>query len=205
MSDERGFTIVEVLVAVTILTVGALGTLKGLDAAQRTSRGSERNQQAQAAVQRAIEGISARPWAALGLTAVPARPASVVAGSPQALITATGRLLIPADPADPAGATADGVDPAGEPFVLAGAAGVDPAPQPVHVGPTTGTLYRFVTRVDPCTVVEGMRRCPVDPAADLLRRITVAIVLDGSARDGVRAPVWASTVVRNPDAAPLDL
>lgn len=202
MTDQRGFTLVEVLVAATILSVGALGTMKALDSSARVSHSTQRTQQALAYAQQRIEEISARDWDDLGLTAVPVPAGTPDPGSPESLIAAGGNLLVPADPHHPSGPSATGVAATGEPLVVTGAGGVDPAPQPVTIGKTTARLYRYVSRVDRCATVDGVSRCATE---DTLRRITVAVVLDDSARDAGRAPVWASTVVANPDPDPLDL
>lgn len=212
MSDERGFTIVEVLVAAAILSVGLLGTIKAVDVSQRLSTNSQRNQQAYALAQATVEDVASRPWAQLALTALPAQATGVSStdrdpAAPAALVSADGRLHIPADPHQPDGATATGVDAAGEPLVVAesGNPGVDPTPVQVDVGSTTGWLHTFVTRVERCTTVEGVERCPDASDPDPLRRIVVAIVLDGQGTSEDRRPIWVSTVVAGPNAEALDL
>lgn len=212
MSDERGFTIVEVLVAAALLSIGLLGTIKALDASQRLSTSSQRNQQAYAFAQAMVEDLASRPWNELALSALPERATDVAStdrdpDAPAALVSADGKLRIPADPSDPDGATATGVDPDGEALVLASAGqpGIDPTPMEVDVGSTTGWLHPFVTRVDRCTVVNGVERCPAATDPDPLRRIVVAVVLDGATDTEDRRPIWVSTVVAGPNPKALDL
>ena len=208
MTDERGFTLIEVLVSALVLCVGVLGLMTAVESALHLSRRSQGTEQAAVYAEREIERIAARAgstpgWATLGLTRAPAPAADP--GSPLAAVTGHGTLLVPRDPRDPGGSVASGVDAGGEPFVTVAAGGLDPGPEAFDVGGTTGQLYRFVTRVDPCTVADGARKCPPDGTEDTLRRLTVAVVVTrgGDSRDG-RA-VWTSTLVANPAAHPLVL
>jgi prepilin-type N-terminal cleavage/methylation domain-containing protein len=205
MSDERGFTLVEVLVAATIVAVGLLATLGALESGQRVSTHSEGNQQAYAYAQARVEELASRDWTKLGVKQAP--PAAVPgadADDPARFVTAQGRLLVPRNPSagdEPAA----GVPPTGEPFAVVGAAGVEPGPQTTTVGHRAATVYQYVTEVDPCMTVGTATACPTGPETSALRRITVVVTLADQGARKAPAPVWVSTVVANADAEALAL
>jgi hypothetical protein len=91
-----------------------------------------------------------------------------------------------------------------EDFVLTPAAGdtarIDPAPQSFAVGlgeaTITGHLYRYVTwRNESCPFA-------LCDGAQNTKRLTVAALLDPEPTGERRSPLWFSTVVADPDAAP---
>src|SRR5205823_2332401 len=90
------------------------------------------------------------------------------------------------------------------PLVMTPAAGqaaaVQPGPQAFTVGlsqtPITGRIYRYVSwrdEVCPFSLCDGTQNT---------KRLTVAVVADPTGGSTQRAPVWVSTVVVDPDAAP---
>jgi prepilin-type N-terminal cleavage/methylation domain-containing protein len=62
MSQERGFTIVEMMVAVSVLLIGALGTLAMLDTANKRSRGAADRQNATAVSRQVLEAAKSIPY-----------------------------------------------------------------------------------------------------------------------------------------------
>jgi prepilin-type N-terminal cleavage/methylation domain-containing protein len=62
LSQERGFTIVEMMVAVVVLLVGGLGTLAMLDGANKRARGAQDRQNATALAREVIEAAKSIPY-----------------------------------------------------------------------------------------------------------------------------------------------
>jgi prepilin-type N-terminal cleavage/methylation domain-containing protein len=62
LTQERGFTIVEMMVAVVVLLVGALGTLAMLDTANKRSRGAADRQSGTAVARQVLEAAKGIPY-----------------------------------------------------------------------------------------------------------------------------------------------
>ena len=62
LNQERGFTIVEMMVAVVVLLVGALGTLAMLDTANKRSRGASDRQNGTAVARQVVEAAKSIPY-----------------------------------------------------------------------------------------------------------------------------------------------
>ena len=62
LDQERGFTIVEMMVAVFVLLVGALGTLAMLDTANKRSRGASDRQNGTAVTRQVVEATKSVPY-----------------------------------------------------------------------------------------------------------------------------------------------
>jgi prepilin-type N-terminal cleavage/methylation domain-containing protein len=62
LTEERGFTLVEIMVAVVVLLVGALGTLAMLDTANQRSRSAADRQNATAVARQVLEAAKSVPY-----------------------------------------------------------------------------------------------------------------------------------------------
>lgn len=62
LTPERGFTIVEMMIAVVVLLVGALGTVAMLDTANKRSRSAEDRQNATALTRQVVEAAKGIPY-----------------------------------------------------------------------------------------------------------------------------------------------
>ena len=62
LNQEHGFTIVEMMVAVVVLLVGALGTLAMLDGANKRARGAQDRQNATAVARQVLEAAKGVPY-----------------------------------------------------------------------------------------------------------------------------------------------
>lgn len=203
---EDGFTLVEVLVGALILVVGLVGTLAALDGGSHVSSVSQRQQRALSYAQQDIEALTARSWDELALDALPsqqpdATPSDAAPSTPTSYLTGcTGTP--PAnctglDVHETFGRRSSAEVSAAEPLVTPVAGGVDPT---ASLPGGTGTIYRYVT---------WAKDLPVDTASGAVsqqaKRVTVAVVLNGTAGQGVTKPVWSSTIVTDPGVTPLDL
>jgi prepilin-type N-terminal cleavage/methylation domain-containing protein len=185
--SEQGFTLVEVLAAVALISIGVASTLKIFGATGRTVLRSERTGVAVQRAQAELDRMRAIPYGQLALTALPSSSN---------------------DPKDPGSRVEDNSlrvrADLSESFVLTPAAGevarVDPAPKDFSVGlagaTITGHVYRYLTWRD--------ESCPfaLCPGTDNTKRLTVAVTLDPDPSGLRRPPMWFSTVAVDPDAVP---
>jgi prepilin-type N-terminal cleavage/methylation domain-containing protein len=133
LTQERGFTIVEMMIAVVVLLVGALGTMAMLDTANKRSRGAEDRQNATALTRQVVEAAKAIPYRDLAEGSVVSRlreedALAGVSGDPWRIERANTTFTVEVDlcwlderadglgsraagnfcPGTPAGGTADG-------------------------------------------------------------------------------------------------
>jgi prepilin-type N-terminal cleavage/methylation domain-containing protein len=184
---EAGFTLIEVLIAVAVLSVGVAATIRVFGAAGRTTVGAQGHQVAVQQAQAELDRIAMLAYGELALTGTPASSSD------------------PTHPGYKVSGTSFAVRPGlTEPFVLSAGPGsvprVEPGPQTFAVGTgggtVTGKLYRFVTWRDescPLSLCEG---------GENTKRLTVAATVDATYRSDTRRPVWVSTIVVDPATAP---
>jgi prepilin-type N-terminal cleavage/methylation domain-containing protein len=187
---ERGFTLVEVLAAVALISIGVAATLKIFGAVGHSVLRSERTDVAVQQAQAEIDRLRTLPYGELAMSATPSSSS---------------------DPYDPGsrvegGGTTLRVRPdLTEPFVMTpgdgDAAMVDATPKDFAVGlggsTITGHLYRYVTWRD--------ENCPfaLCPGTHDTKRVTVAVSFDPDPSSNVRRrPIWFSTIVADPNSAP---
>jgi Tfp pilus assembly protein PilV len=191
-TDERGFAVVELVVAVVVLTIGVLALVTTFDSSRGLANSAEKRDTASAIGQRELERVAALPWTQIAHSAAPAGssnpadPASFMSG---------GSCGDPSLPASSPCYQWDWSDSTRvEPLVI-DSANADPTPNPqswTTPAPSGGTrlsgdLYRFITWVkDPtCTA----STCG---GANDYKRITVGVTVNGTT-----TPVVFSTLVRN--------
>jgi prepilin-type N-terminal cleavage/methylation domain-containing protein len=184
---EHGFTMIEVLAACALISIGVAATLKIFGASGRSTLRSQRTEVAVQQAQAELDRLRTVPYAQLALTALPS-PSS--------------------DPKDP-GRRVEGTSlrirpDLTETFVVTPSAGalaqVDPAPSDFAVGlggaTIIGHIYRYVTwRNESCPFA-------LCDGTENTKRLTVAASLDPESTGERRMPLWFSTVVADPDAAP---
>jgi prepilin-type N-terminal cleavage/methylation domain-containing protein len=183
--DQEGFTLVEILMAVTLMSFGIAATLSVFGGSDRTVLAAQRSTIASHQGQEELDRLSKTAYSKLGLTSTPA--------------TST-------DPRNPgsrvSGTTFSVRSDLSENFVLStdtgqSAAAVSPAPTSFAVGVSgatvTGKIYRYVTwRNEECA-----SGCATNQNT---KRITVAVTVDAIGSLPARAPVFLSQVVPDPDA-----
>jgi prepilin-type N-terminal cleavage/methylation domain-containing protein len=184
---ERGFSLIEVLIAVFLMTVGIAATIGVLGASGRTTLGAQRSNVATQQAQAEIEKLSTLSYGQLALTSAP--PASSDPSNPASRVTGSSF------------AVGSGLS---EQLVLTAGAGqtamVDPGPQSFSVGTggavVTGKIYRFISWHD--------ERCPnsLCDGTQNTKRVTVAVTLDASPTQAARAPLWISSLIADKDTTP---
>ena len=167
---------VEAVVAVMILAIGALGVLAAIDTGARGSYKAEQSQVTVNQVQAELERIRTLPYSQVALTGLPTAgtqaddPAWRVSGSSYAV----GR-----DGTGPMPLVYNGSVLAAGGTVTGGT--LSPAPTPFTSGDVSGTIHRYVVWVnDP--------RCPESlcPGAQDLKRVIVAARLNDNPAGGDR-------------------
>jgi prepilin-type N-terminal cleavage/methylation domain-containing protein len=186
--SDRAFTLVEVLAAVALISIGVAATLKIFGAVGHSVLRSERTDVASEQAQAELDRLQTLSYGQLAMKTTP--PTS---GDPY-------------DPGNRVEGSSLRVRPdLTEPFVMTPASGelamIDPAPKDFAVGLSgatiTGHVFRYVTWRD--------ENCPfaLCPGTDNTKRITVAVVLDPDPSSGERRrPMWFSTIVADHNAAP---
>jgi Tfp pilus assembly protein PilV len=219
-ASQAGLTVVEVLVAMVLLVVGLVAALGVFSTALRESFGAQRRVQLVSLAQREMERLQAQPFDLLELDAYPTAVADPGQnpGDPRAFVQGNSLRILTSyhDQASvpPAGSAASEelvVDPDADP--AADGVSVAPTSEGVPIGSpggeqATATVHRFISRRDEdCTLsVVGLPLADLCPAEQGAKRITVAITAPPAGnRAGPNKPVYLSTVVTDPDAAPLDL
>lgn len=193
LAAEAGFTIIEVLVAVFVLTIGIVATLGVLTAADNATSVAQQKAALVSVAQGELEELRTVPYADAGLRSAP--PPSADTEAPRR---------------GPA---------ASEQLVLGGT--IDPGPVPVSFEGVRAKAYRYVTwRAQDCALVNatlpgrladqlGIALAEVQAAitSDLCpgeqdtKRLTVVIVpTQAPSGSGLRTPVQTSTLLADPDA-----
>ena len=140
---EAGFTIVEVLVAIFILVIGALATFGLLTNAIRNTQRAKATQVALDRAQQEIETLRSIPYSQLALTKTPVAETNRL--SPNYRISGTTFALIREPPSSYATMVVNGG------AVVGGV--VNPGPEPFSSGDVSGNIYRYVVwrKDDKCT------------------------------------------------------
>jgi hypothetical protein len=192
LADDRGMTLVEVVIAALVLVLIGLAVLGLGSAASRNTYRAEQGQVLVNRVQAELEHIRQLPFPEVALTGLPthstdpANPNSRVSGTqfglsrdgtnPQPLLYNGG--------VTPTGATVSG-------------GSIDPGPTPFVSGDVHGKIYRYV-------VAPGAPANCASCTADDVRRVIVAVTLDDTASGGTRAYQEIQSDVANPEKRSVD-
>lgn len=201
ISDDAGFTVIETLIAILLLTVGLMGALYGLVSTNHLNLTTQRLQAASTAAEDTMERLRATSYSSLALSSLATHTLDGNSGSdtsgnpsdPDYWVSGTN-LLIVTDYNQESSPTLAGVSSSGEAMIGGGTA--NPGPVTVASDGFTLSVYTFITWVNDTCDYLGVELCPTDDA----KRLTVAAVLDGGGGVGANKPFWLSTVVANPDA-----
>ena len=193
---DDGFTLVELLIARTVLAVGLVAIIGGVDRSNGLTLTSQDREQMSAYGQRELERLRTYPYDSLALNSLPAasgtgltpddgeqsnprNPSYYVSGS---------NFKVKSDYSNSSSGPPPNVASGGEQMVSGGT--LSPGPDTVTLGTTKFLVYRYITwRDDP-----GCTSCP---GTQDTKRITVAVApADTSSREArsVR-PMYFSTVV----------
>ncbi len=205
LARNDGFGLIEVMVAILLLTVGLLGTMEVFISSDHLNLTTQRVQALSTAAEQSLEQIRAMPYANLALSALPVHAAdgnppgdtSHDPSNPDYWVSGTN-LQIVTNYGLESSPTLAGVSTSGE--ALIGGGTVSPGPTTVTSDGYTISVYRFISWVNDSCVYLGVDLCPGTQDA---KRVTVAAVITGGGGTGANKPFWLSTVVANPNAGLL--
>jgi prepilin-type N-terminal cleavage/methylation domain-containing protein len=186
LASQDGFTLIELMVALLVLTVGIFAVATTFDFSRASTNQSELRTTAVDRIQREVEAVRSLPYE-------------------QAAHPTGGILATSADPKDPTSRISGsnfGWDPAhpaaSEPLVTS-ANGTVPMKQVIAKGEDDRfgyTIWRFVTRTAEPACSAGLT---CEAGGNQYRRITVVVRAEGLG--GALDPVWSSTTVIDPARA----
>jgi Tfp pilus assembly protein PilV len=180
-ATEGGFTMIEVIVALSVLIVGILGAYIAFVTSQRLSLVSERHATMTQIAQKEIERLQGIPYSDLALTSAPT--------------TST-------DPTNPDYYVVPGTTPSykwnrsgtvSEPVAIDSIEGTVAPVSSWTEGSLTGQVYDFVTWTT------DTQCSPSCPTSQDYKRITVAVTMSNGL---LPTPVYVSTVLADPKATP---
>jgi prepilin-type N-terminal cleavage/methylation domain-containing protein len=186
--SEAGFTLMELLIAMTLMSVGVAATLGVFGATGRTTVVAQQRNVAIHQAQAALDQISTMDYDKVGLTSTPA--ASTDELNPGYRVSGSGLLIKTA---------------LTEPFVLSSQSGqsqaaISPAPTTFATGTgdgtVTGKVYRYITWRD-----ENCQSGTCDGVQNT-KRITVAVTIDLVGTTPATKPVWISEILPDPTSLP---
>ena len=185
LQAEDGFTLIEILVAIMLLSGAVIALMTTFDQSRRTTSTAEAQGAAVQVAEKHLEEIAAMDYADIGLGAAPS--SSLDPDHPNYLVTNS----------TPASFQWDPDSPASEPLVTGGA--VSNSRGTWGSDRLSGSVYAYVTWVNDTYCV-----APYCTAADAsitqdYKRITVAVTADAPNPLSKR-PVVVSTIVADPEA-----
>lgn len=194
ISRQHGFTTIEMLIAIFILTTGILSLIGTIDMSRRLTSLSEMKEAASHVAEQKIEEIRALDYDRVALDGMPATSATKT--DPGYYVNAGAGTYRWSQKADaPA--------PNTEPLLICATVSatcpevgvLDASAESWSDGRVKGKVHRYVTAVNDsqCTATV----CP--DSADY-KRVTVAVTVEN--RDGPENPILVSALIADPDAAP---
>jgi len=180
LREEAGFTLVELMVAVMIMTVGLLALVGTLDSSQALTAVSERKEAVAHVAEREVEQILSQAYADVGLTSTAGLAHSTDPDNPDHYLTTASPPRFQWDRNDPTKT---------ESLVSGGTT----APSTAWAsGRLSGTVHRYVTRVDDS---DCRPSCPTGA----YKRVTVAVTVNGGQP---KRPSIESALVVDPNDGP---
>jgi prepilin-type N-terminal cleavage/methylation domain-containing protein len=189
LSEESGFTLIEVLVATVILVIGLFATASAIDYSRSLTTVSESQTTASRIAQREIETVLGLPYVQMGLTSCSTDPKyqGNCASSPQ---TFSGETLIVNGVGGVSGGT------------------IDPVTANQGAGKYRVSIYRYVTWTAPDPGLAGITPNPFgDPNGHDYKRVTISVDISatgggGSSKSTIQTPLTISALATDPCAGP---
>jgi prepilin-type N-terminal cleavage/methylation domain-containing protein len=188
--DQDGFTLIELMIALTVLVIGTFGLVMGMDSARKLSLVSERHATMAHVARREIERVQSIVYAQIALNpnlSTPAQPSpshSTDPTNPDYYVTTAVPAALQWDRSSPTST---------ETLALDTSAGSVLPVQAWSAGNLSGQIYDFVTWSRDPNCGQGC------PGSQNYKRISVAVTMGGGLKPN---PVWVSSVIADPNAAP---
>ena len=166
LASERGFTIIETLMAAVVTAIGVMAMMATLDGSRRIVDSAERNETATHEAQQELERIQSMPFDEVGTTSAPGTSSDEE--DPRFWVRAGGTYRWKHDSSSQ------------DEQLVTGGGSTLPLTSDWSDGENrlSGEIWRFVTQV---------------PGEPKLKRVTVAATLDGD--DAPTEPILLSTIV----------
>jgi type II secretory pathway pseudopilin PulG len=178
---SEGFTVVEVVVAVLLLSVGILATVSVLDGSRNLTAVAQKENTAAQVGQQEMERLLGLGYAKIGLTSTPIRSSDPA--NPNFYVTTGGLFQWDRTTAT---RTESFCGPANCPGGLVG------PPEDWSAGTLKGQIHRYVTWSDDL--------CANCPTTTDYKRVTVVLTMAGP--NAPKRPIVVSTIVADPNAGP---
>ncbi len=199
-SADSGMTLIEVLVAGLVMTVGLLGIYKGLNAAQDGATHAERSAVMSQAAEQALQAVEALSYTNIADSSAPVKTTTTDKTNPTYYLSTCGaNTCYQWDPTNSANTETVDVDSVNGAVSPGPTTGVVPAPNASGCTTTTTTtcrltfsIYRFVTNVTDSLCSQTGVTCA---STTSYKRIT--IVVKNTSAGPPYNPVILSTFVSN--------
>jgi prepilin-type N-terminal cleavage/methylation domain-containing protein len=186
LAAEDGFTLIEILVAILLLSVAVIALMGTFDHSRKTTSTAEAQGAAVQVAEKHLEQIAALPYAQVGLGSPPT--SSLDPANPNYWVTNSSPAQFRWDPSSPGT----------EPIVTGGS--VSNYRGTWGNARLSGTVYAYVTSVNDTACVAPSPCTTADAAiTNDYKRITVAVAADPPNALSKR-PVVVSTIVADPTA-----
>src|SRR4051794_32057872 len=200
LRDERGFTVVEVVVAALLLAIGTLAVFGLVDAATRTTYRAQQSQVVNDVLQQEMEKLKQLPYAQVALTSAPIHSTDPTSPNYRATgaqfnvnrggTAANWNLVYNGGHSNETGASVSGGT-------------IAPGPTPFQNGNVRGSIYRYVVW-EPNTACGNCDHSSTSDSyngasAPWVKQIIVDVVLGSSASAAARPYQEIQGGVANPD------
>jgi prepilin-type N-terminal cleavage/methylation domain-containing protein len=190
MSRDDGFTVVEVLVGLVIMAIGAIAVLTAMDAATRNTFRADQRQVAINRAQLELEKIRQMDYDDVALSRAPAFVNDKL--DPRYRVNGQGQFALGWDGNEASNYTTLDVDLNSDPANL-----IHPGPTAFTSGDVSGKVYRFVVwQNDPNCVA-------VCPGSQDYKRVVVAVAVNAGGASYTQNYVEMASNVADPDATTL--
>jgi prepilin-type N-terminal cleavage/methylation domain-containing protein len=201
-AGECGFTLVEIIVAMLLLTVGVLAVLGGLISSGTLTQGSQVHEAAIGFAEQQIELLRQQSFASLGMTAAPSP--STDPNDPN-FYTHSATASPPSCYESQVSYQTGGSSIGCESFVTGGTVPSTAQNITGYQG-LTGTYEVYVTwhQESPpnngCVTISAAQYCLSGNAE---KRIAVAVQPTSGSGTGTRKPIWVTSIITDPNTPPL--
>jgi Tfp pilus assembly protein PilV len=190
--SQSGFTTIELLLAMMVLSVGVISLVGTLDVSRRATSYSEMKEAASHMAEQQMEELRALEYAEAALDGNIVPSSSADPGNPAHYLEGGGTMYRWDQKED---APADHV---AEPIVIDATNGkVESTAEAWSDGRVHGQIYRYVTCATPATGTAD--DCDSGPDTSAYKRVTVAVTVENAM--GPTMPIMLSTLVSDPNLA----
>lgn len=195
IGEQHGVSLIEVMVAVLVLTIGILALLTSFNSAQKLTLTAERRTALVHRAQRRIERLETYAYQKLAMTAAPSHES----GTPNEYVDYNNPIACKEVEGAGCFAWNDKNTAEEEPLALAETGTVSAAPEEWSAGNVSGKTYSYVT-----WATDAVCKEEICPAENDYKRVTVIVTASLAGGREAMTPVRVSSLIANPNAAPKE-